>query len=1301
MNGASDQPTRSTDWRLPLKEFLKPFLLLALLGAMAMAYLYRWEAGAERERKQSGDGYTVNLAAQSLAERLLPIRTDMLLLADQTAGQSCLLTQGALDCEALEALYLKFAQRISAYTQVRLLDLAGRELARVERDGNGVRVIPRPELQDKSGRYYVRQGLARGRDEIYVSPFDLNVERGVIEQPPKPTIRFAAPLFDEVGVTRGLLVINYRGEHLLRRLAQFDTVDGARVFLANGDGFWLRGPRPEDEWGFMLAERKERGLARAYPRLWQAMRTSPGNGRMIVAGDLFTWQAVAPQAILAAPGQIMDSQVGAGAGQTAGESWFVVVHRPATAFLSDSNGLAHKLVLAYAGLLLVFAGGSTAIAHFRIRRRAAEDAVRKYTQALEARAAELTASREQFRLLLDSSGEGIIGLDGEGRVTFVNPAACAMLLGAPEDLIGQDTEALLFHAAGGGEADFSLSSAFRQGRAAHISKGMIWRLDGQPIAADYTLTPILKEERVEGAVLMFKDISERLIAEHKLILSERKFRGLLDSAPDAIVVADARGNIVMANQRAEQLFAYSRDELIGQAVEVLLPERFRQGHLDLREGYARNHAARRMGVGRDLMARRKDGSEFSVEVSLSPIKTEEGLLVASALRDVTQRKREEAEVQAAKQAAEAAAHAKSDFLANMSHEIRTPMNAIIGMAHLALKTELTPKQRDYLEKIRQAGDHLLRIINDILDFSKIEAGKLEIESTDFDLDALMQNIATLVREKAVAKGLELTFDVDPDIPASLRGDPLRIGQILINFANNAIKFTDRGRVLLRVERIDESPAGIVLRFEVEDSGIGIAAEDRARLFSAFTQADSSTSRKYGGTGLGLAICRRLARLMGGNVGVTSTPGQGSTFWFIVRLGRSATAPLQAPEHLRGRRLLVAEGDALTRSVLAQHLRAMGLRVDEALSGGGALSLVSEAEAANASYESVFIGGKLADMNGYELCKRLKELAHAPRTVLVTAENHDLLPGTQGSAFDSILIKPFTASGVLDAVVNALGETQVNPPQERASTACLTPTAEPLAGAHILVAEDNLFNQQVACELLEQAGATVMLANNGREALALVGEQVFDCVLMDVQMPEMDGLEATMRIRSDPARSKTLVIAMTANAMREDRERCIAAGMDDVVTKPIDPARLFAVLSERIGKPPPDHSTVSPARPGAAADLPATAGGTKHIDIGILEQMVEGDRDSLRKLARTFLQGLHDDVAQIEGAMQADDLSRIGFYGHRLKSAARTLGAHELAALCLTLEQVKQDGNVALAHEIVPRLRPLMELITGEVESAIS
>ncbi|WP_459575257.1 response regulator [Cupriavidus sp. 8B] len=639
-----------------------------------------------------------------------------------------------------------------------------------------------------------------------------------------------------------------------------------------------------------------------------------------------------------------------------------------------------------------------------------------------------------------------------------------------------------------------------------------------------------------------------------------------------------------------------------------------------------------------------------------------------------------AELVVAKQAAESAAHAKASFLANMSHEIRTPMNAVIGMAHLALRTRLDDKQRGYLEKIQHSGQHLLEIIDDILDLSKIEAGKLEIERVDFSLERMLRTVSDLVAERAVAKHLELIVEVAPDVPDSLRGDPLRLRQILINFANNAVKFTHQGEIVIRVERhgAGESQPRIRLRFEVRDTGIGIDAATSSRLFQSFEQADASTTRRYGGSGLGLAICRRLVALMGGTLGVESTPGQGSNFWFELDLlaGKKRPASAMVAPQLAGCRLLVADDHDYARQVIIAMLRNFGFRVDEAASGRAALAKIAQADEAADPYQAVFIDWKMPGLDGIETARHIDvmRLRHPrPRRVMITAHGREeVLREGERSGFDATLIKPVSASLLLEATVRTLAPDNDAPPEAAEPQTAALDVMPALPSARVLLVEDNDINREVAVHLLQAAGIYPDTAENGAVALNLLQAGAYDLVLMDVQMPVMDGFEATRHIREQEAFASLPVVAMTANALPEDRARCLAAGMNDHIAKPISPPAFYAMLRQWLAVPGGDDAAPpagsQPAWVGALASSP-------HLDVAGGLGRVSGRAEVYRQLLERFASGYADMPDRIGERLARGERDGALSLAHSLKGLAANLGAMAISSAAATLEASLQLPHV--------------------------
>jgi two-component system sensor histidine kinase/response regulator len=652
-----------------------------------------------------------------------------------------------------------------------------------------------------------------------------------------------------------------------------------------------------------------------------------------------------------------------------------------------------------------------------------------------------------------------------------------------------------------------------------------------------------------------------------------------------------------------------------------------------------------------------------------------------------------AELLIANQKAEEATAMKSIFLANMSHEIRTPMNAVIGLAYLALKTALSDKQRDYVSKIHNAGTSLLGVINDILDFSKIEAGRLDIEAVDFRLDDVIASATSIAAQKAQDKSLEFLAEVEKSVPQHLVGDPLRLGQVITNLINNAIKFTEQGDVYLKAELLEHVGARARLRFSVKDTGIGMTPEQAAKLFQPFSQVDPSTTRKHGGTGLGLTICRRLVELMGGEIWLESEPGAGSTFLFTVSVGVAA-GPARSriiPEQLRAVSALVVDDNAAARDILVHALDDLCARVDAVSSGEEAIAAVKQHDLTQ-PYDVIFMDWRMPGMDGVQAARLIKEdtqLKTHPAIVLVTAfGREEVREEAESVQMDGLLLKPVTMSMLVDTLITLFAGAR----QDRTVLAPVDRHADRLRGLRILLTEDNEINQQIAVELLEGVGATVEVANNGLEAVRKFLDQSappnFDLVLMDLQMPEMDGYQATRKIRSDSRFASFPIIAMTAHATIEERQKCLDAGMNGHVSKPIDPSSLFDTL-ERFVSPAMKDRAAPQQEPATAAvaeadALPEVPG--LNTAEGLMR--VAGNQKLYRKLLRQFSTTEADAAQRIAAALAENDRTLAERMAHTVKGVAGNIGASAVQNAAASLE--KAIAGSAPAAEIEVRRVSLAE-----------
>ncbi|MBF0588494.1 MAG: response regulator [Magnetococcales bacterium] len=928
------------------------------------------------------------------------------------------------------------------YDQIRFIDARGNEIVRINSGRDGRTQVAQPEaLQNKADRYYFKDAIGLDKGRFTISRFDLNMERGKVEEPYKPMIRFSAPVVDEQGVTRGVVVLNYLGEIILEHIREVFEGSDNKVYLIDQEGYYLLTPHAGEAWGFMF--KLPFTLASRFPMMWRYIQQR-GEGIFRADRQHFIFATLAFSSQHRLRPSFIEGQLG--------QRWKVVVHiqRP----IWSARDLREHPV---AAMVLV----------------------------------------------------------------------CALILGL---FVGWIVTVLILS---------------RQ-----------------------------RSERAEASALRELEFQKQALDEHAIVST-----------------ANVQGHITYVNDKFVAISGYTREELIGHNHRMVKssehsPKFYRQMWQRISSGRPWR------GEVKNLT---KDGAPYWVRATIVPFLNEQGkpFKYVSIRTDVTAMKALEAGLVAARDAAESAAKAKSDFLANMSHEIRTPMNAIIGLSHLSLQTRMTPRQRDYIEKVHRAAASLLRIINDILDFSKIDAGHLDMECIPFSLDTLLDNSASMVGFKVEEKGLALRVEMADDVPPYLLGDPLRLGQVLINLVTNAVKFTERGEVGISVALLGEEEDGVRLEFTVWDSGIGMSKMQIGRLFKAFSQADSSTTRKYGGTGLGLAISGRLVEMMNGSIRVESEPGEGSQFIFDVRLG------------------------------VADERQVEGL-------------------------------------------------------------NAQALAGAQRDHQQAI------------------------------------------SGARLLLAEDNEINQQVARELLAQAQVEIVVAENGREAVDRALSESFDGVLMDLQMPVMDGLSATRELRKEPRLAKLPILAMTANAMAGDREKCLEAGMQDHIAKPIEPAAMFATLARWItpGVPKP-LPELDGERPDPAAhplvealgvedsDVPMgmLSGALSHepiiqppeipgVDVAAGVARMGGSVSGYLGLLRRFHEGQCDILSEINGALAAGDEEAAERLAHTLKGLSGTIGALGLAEQVRQLESAIREGSAARIEAFSKACLSALEKLCDDLAEAL-
>ena len=805
--------------------------------------------------------------------------------------------------------------------------------------------------------------------------------------------------------------------------------------------------------------------------------------------------------------------------------------------------------------------------------------------------------------------------------------------------------------------------------------------------------------------------------------AEERYRSFFENAVEGIFQTTPAGRYLSANPALARIFGYDSPEQLMAELDAGAPGFYvDEGR---REEFLRRIEADEVVTDFESRVRHRDGGIIWIKETARAVRDGGYLLCyEGTVEEVTQRKLAE-QFEHEKEAAQARDRAKSAFLANMSHEIRTPLNGVIGMLNLLSDGSLDQKQTRFVRVARQSADALLSLINDILDFSKIEAGRLELEQIEFNLHELLENVAEMFGHRAAEKRVELTCFVRPNTPAAVVGDPERLRQILVNLTNNAIKFTETGEVRLAAERVDDPSGEPRIRLSVTDTGIGIPADRIRALFSPFTQVDASTTRKYGGTGLGLAICRQLVQLMGGEIGVDSTPGDGSAFWILLPLrvvGDGAPRPRRLPERLHDLRILGVDDNATNRELLTEQLSAWGFVVETIADPFAALGRMSEAAAAGTPFRLVLLDHQMPGLDGLTLARRIKNDPELQKTTLLLLTSVDRLPSQEEQAecgLAGAMTKPLRQSRLFDVIVDALhGASKPHLPAVARYGNALPTALPPGSAGRVLVAEDNETNQLVTTELLLRSGYECVVAVNGREVIERIARESFDVVLMDCQMPEMDGFEATTRLRmmetegTSARPGRTPVIALTANAVTGDRERCLDAGMDDYIPKPIDPVSMLATIakyvagaphsgSEQISRPPAigcdkNGDAISDAATGSERDVPLVSppGTDEELHTLVSELQVDsagpvesppvdyeallnrclGDNALADRVLTKFARRLSEDVRKIRKAFESGDRESLRQQAHSVKGAAANVAADPLAGLAAAIERHSTGDN---------------------------
>lgn len=924
----------------------------------------------------------------------------------------------------------------------------------------------------------------------------------------------------------------------------------------------------------------------------------------------------------------------------------------------------------------------------------------------EAAEKEIREREVMMRAMMGSARDAIIFMDSDGRITSWNRGAAEIFGWSEKEALGQDLHNLLCPEQYHQQFRRGFRKFLKTGEGDAIGKTLeltALRRNGEEFPIEIGLSGVERAGQWH-AIGIIRDISERKEAEHNLKAARDQLQRILDTAATAVFVVSPDRIVTSVNREFCDITGFSREEAVGAHCDFLYGDPCMTicGLYDLEQAEPI--------FRKQCSIQTKDGRRLTIIKNAEIVRDEEGNIVQGieSFIDVTElveaREKTEKINQRLKKSvkkekelaarAELASTAKSDFLANMSHEIRTPMNGVIGMTGLLLETDLSEEQREYAERISGSGEALMTIINDILDFSKIEAGKLNLEILDFDLRTTIDEMNDILAVRAHEKGLEYVSSIDPGMPCLLRGDPGRIRQVLINLIGNAVKFTEQGEIRLEINAGLEEGNSVVVRFEVKDTGIGIPPDRLDYLFDSFTQADSSTSRKFGGTGLGLAISRKLVSIMGGEIGVDSKENHGSTFWFEIPLEKHPDSRPALPEIPRdfGRmRILVVDDNETNRYVLGKQLAGLKAIQDEVNDAPSALDKLRAAARAGKPFDIAIIDHQMPGMDGADLGRAIKEDEAICNTSLIMMTS----VGRKGDSarmkeigFAAYFTKPVKQTQLFDCLFNLAGQDKSGDKTEsRPIVTRYTLADERLRSARILLAEDNITNQLVVTGILKKRGMRVNAVANGLEAVRALQNAPYDIVLMDVQMPEMDGLEATRKIREEGSGvldRKVCIIAMTAHAMAGDREKCLDAGMDDYVSKPVRPEEMFEAIEKGVRQK--DKAIAANDTPEDKDDSAGNQPGSGDFNPDLLRERLDGDEEMIGMVLDIFREETSRIMEDIERAVRSGNTEDAGKHGHSLKGSSGNVGAIALQQVSAAVEKAGKDGDTESLRSLLADLK---------------
>ncbi|TCV84137.1 EAL domain-containing protein [Sulfurirhabdus autotrophica] len=1126
---------------VPIRVLLKRFALIFIPISAALITMLFWgiqfDDQLQVEHREVREVNRIKVAEERIKRDLSRVETDLRIIINLPVLQGYFDGGTSKKWEELEKLFLVISRETRRYDQIRYLDINGQEVVRINYNAGKPSPVPPEQLQNKSGRYYFSDTIKLNKDEIFVSPLDLNMEDGSLDIPYKPMIRYGTPVFDSAGNKKGIILFNYFGDELLQsfRVAMQGANHGG--MLLNRNGYWLAGTKREDEWGFMLGK-NERTFGHDFPDAWRTISSSK-RGSLLTDQGLFVYTTVHIR--LGVQPSLRDSTLAHAA------DWKIVSFIRKDDLLSDSfyNQPFNKILMVF--IYLILALGSFFIALVTLKREQAKQEILNLNQELEKRVTEHAEGEENLSVTLNSIGDAVMATDIKGQITRMNIIAEQLTGWSRAEAIGRPVADIfcIINQNTRQPATIPVEATLAQGVIHDLSNDtvLIARDSSERPIADSCAPIRNRDGKVTGAVLVFRDVTKEYASKVALRESAARIQTILNTVADGIITINERGIIETVNPAAERLFDYAAIEIIGQNVNILMPEPHHSQHDGYLEHYRTTGEARIIGIGREVEGRRKDGNTFPMYLAVNEMSLDGQRYFTGIVHDLTESKQAEELLHQAKEKAELANLSKDSFLATMSHEIRTPLTGMLGMLEVL---SLTPLNRDQKETLHAAWDSsrgLLRIVSDILDWSKIEAGKLHLAPQSTSIPQLLQEVVNTYSRVASVKSLVLRQHVDARLSPTHIVDPLRLSQVLNNFVSNAIKFTHSGEIELCAELLNQLDSGERIRFSVKDTGIGIAKDAQQRLFRRYQQESVDTTRQYGGTGLGLAICQSLVNLMDGQIELTSEPGQGSVFSITLTLPVSG------------------------------------------------------------------------------------------------------VPGER-----------------VQSTHPEVEQRQVKPLFEHGQNSPL-----------VLAVDDHPINRDLLARQVKLLGLRAETAENGGEALLKWREGRFAMIITDCHMPEMDGYafsRAVRKIEVDESLTRTPIIAWTANALPEEKEQCHAAGMDDLLVKPVNLAQLKQTLEKWLSITEMDSSQPKDSVHGTNnSGLIA-----EPIDFAVLEQ-VEPDSVAQIQILHDFQAHIRADQAKLLEMLEQGDLANVASTAHRMKGSGRMVGAKYLVNACTAIEEASRKGNM--------------------------